>query len=78
MPPLDWSQCPAIESIPGKCGGRWLLKNTRMPVQIVFENLASLSMRGIAQECDVDREDLKAVLEFVVRSLDLPVRHGED
>lgn len=78
MANLDWSQCPAVESIPGKCGGRWLLRNTRMPVQFVFENLAKMTISEIAEDYLLAREDVEAVLEFVVRSLDLPVRHGED
>ena len=36
---LDWSQCPAVESIPGKVSGAWVFRNTRMPVSIVFGNL---------------------------------------
>lgn len=36
---LDWSQCPAVESVPGKVSGAWVFKNTRTPVAIVFENL---------------------------------------
>jgi len=39
MPVLDWSQCPAVESIPGKVGGAWVFRDSRMPVQLVFENL---------------------------------------
>ena len=39
MATLDWSQCPAVESIPGKVSGAWVFKNTRMPVSLVFENL---------------------------------------
>jgi uncharacterized protein (DUF433 family) len=36
---LDWSQCSAVESIPGKVSGAWVFKDTRMPVALVFENL---------------------------------------
>ena len=36
---LDWSQCPAVESIPGKVIGTWVLRGTRMPVSVIFENL---------------------------------------
>ena len=36
---LDWSQCPAVESVPGKMSGAWVFRGTRMPVAIVFENL---------------------------------------
>jgi len=39
MANLDWSQCPAVESIPGKVSGAWVLKGTRMPVSVIFENL---------------------------------------
>jgi len=39
MPTLDWSQCPGVESIPGKLSGAWVFRNSRMPVKLVFENL---------------------------------------
>lgn len=39
MAALDWSQCPAVESVPGKVGGAWVFRGTRMPVSAVFENL---------------------------------------
>ena len=38
MAQLDWSHCPAVESIPGKRSGAWVFKDTRMPVATVFEN----------------------------------------
>ena len=38
---LDWSQCAAVERVPGKVGGAWLFKGTRVPVQALFENLES-------------------------------------
>ena len=40
MANLDWSQCDAVESIPGKVSGAWVLKGTRMPVSAIFENIA--------------------------------------
>ena len=36
---LDWSQCPAVERVGGKVSGEWLLKDTRVPVRALFENL---------------------------------------
>lgn len=30
MTTLDWSQCLAVESIPGKVNGAWVFKDTRM------------------------------------------------
>lgn len=71
MAALDWSQCPAVESIPGKVSGAWLFKDTRMPVQTVFENLAAgASIDEIMEWFDVTREQIAGVLEFVSRTLD--------
>jgi uncharacterized protein (DUF433 family) len=73
MASLDWSQCPAVESIPGKVSGAWVFKDTRMPVHIVFENLESgASIEEIMEWFDVTREQIEAVLEFAARSLDVP------
>ncbi|MSV28836.1 MAG: DUF433 domain-containing protein [Bryobacterales bacterium] len=72
MPSLDWSQCPAVESIPGKVSGAWVLRGTRMPVSAIFENLeAGANIDDIMEWFDgLDREQVKAVIEFAVRSLD--------
>ena len=74
MATLDWSQCPAVESIPGKVSGAWVFTNTRMPVSTVFENLeAGASIDEIVEWFDVTPEQVKAVIEFVARSLEAPV-----
>jgi uncharacterized protein (DUF433 family) len=73
MATLDWSQCPAVESIPGKVSGAWVFKDTRMPVSTVFENLESgATIDEIMEWFDVTREQIIAVLEFAARSLDPP------
>jgi uncharacterized protein (DUF433 family) len=36
---LNLEQCSAVERIPGKVGGVWLFKGTRVPVEALFENL---------------------------------------
>jgi len=73
MATLDWSQCPAVESIPGKRSGAWVFKDTRMPVSTVFENLESgASIEEIMEWFDVTREQIVSVLEFAARSLDAP------
>ena len=66
---LDWSQCPAVESIPGKVSGAWVFKNTRLPVATVIENLEDMSIEDVMEEFDVTREQIAAVLDFVARSL---------
>jgi len=72
MPNLDWSQCPAVESIPGKVSGAWVLKGTRMPVSAIFENIAGgASIDDIMEWFDgLDREQVKAVIEFAAQSLE--------
>ena len=70
---LEWSQCPAVESIPGKVSGAWVFKGTRMPVATVFENLeAGANIEDIVEWFDVTREQVNAVLEFAARSLAAP------
>lgn len=73
MAMLDWSQCPAVESVPGKVGGAWLFKGTRTPVSVVFENLEDgLTIDEVIEQFPISREQIKAVLEFAARSLDAP------
>jgi uncharacterized protein (DUF433 family) len=61
-----------VESVPGEVSGAWVFKGTRMPVQTVFANLeAGASMNDLMEWFDgLEREQIEAVLEFVVRSLD--------
>ena len=68
---LDWSQCPAVESVPGRLSGAWVIRDTRMPVSAVFENIeAGASLEEIIEQFDITREQIIAVLEFAARSLD--------
>ena len=69
MAALDWSKCLAVESVPGKVGGAWLFKGTRLPVATVIENLEDLSVDEVMEQFDVSREQVTAVLEFVAESL---------
>ena len=72
MANLDWSQCDAVESVPGKVSGAWVLRGTRMPVSSIFENIvAGASIDDLMEWFDgLDREHVKAVIEFAARSLD--------
>jgi len=72
MATLDWSQCAAVESIPGKVGGAWVFRDTRLPVATVIENLEDLTVEEVMEQFDVTREQITAVLEFVAQSLRAP------
>jgi len=70
MASLDRSQCPAVESVPGKISGAWVFKGTRMPVQTVFENLeAGRLVEEITKVFDVTPDEVKAVIRFATESL---------
>jgi len=71
--PLDWSNCPAVESIAGKVGGAWLFKGTRTPVSLIFDNLeAGMTINEIMKQYPVTREQINSALGFVARSAESP------
>ncbi len=71
MASLDWSQCPVVESIPGKVSGAWVLKGTRTPVKVLFENLeAGLTIDEVIEQFPVTREQIDRLMAFVARSLE--------
>jgi uncharacterized protein (DUF433 family) len=73
MAALDWSECSAVESVPGKVSGAWVFSGTRTPVAVVFENLEDgMTIDEVMEQFAVTREQVKAVLEFAARSLDVP------
>jgi len=68
MAALDWSQCPAVESIPGKRSGAWVFRGTRTLVSTVFENLQDMNVDELVEEFGVTREQVQAVLQFAAHS----------
>ena len=68
MAALDWSQCSAVESIPGKRSGVWVFKGTRTPISTVFENIEDMSLDELVEEFGVTREQVHAVLQFAAHS----------
>ncbi len=71
MANLDWSQCPAVESIPGKVSGAWVLRGTRTPVKVLFENLeAGMSIEEVMEQFPVSREEIDSLMGFIARSLE--------
>ncbi len=73
MAALDWSQCPAVESVRGRLSGAWVFKNTRMPVSAVFENIeAGATVEEIMEWFRLSREQIVPVLQFAAQSLESP------
>jgi uncharacterized protein (DUF433 family) len=70
---LDWSNCAAVERMPGKVSGAWLFKGTRIPVAALFENLEDGATVDDFLEWfqGVEREQVEAVLKHAEQSLTL-------
>jgi uncharacterized protein (DUF433 family) len=67
---IDWSQCPGLESIPGKVSGAWLFRGTRVPVSAILRNLPQPMEDLLEDYPSVTREQVKAVLDFLANSAD--------
>jgi len=68
---LDWTQCEAVERVPGKVSGARVFKTTRVPVRALFENLEDGATVNdiLTWFSGVTREQVEAVLEHAERSL---------
>jgi len=60
-----------VESIPGKVSGAWVLRGTRTPVKVLFENLeAGMSIDEVIEQFPVSREQIDSLMAFIARSLE--------
>ena len=48
--PIDWSDCPDAERIPGKVSGAWLVKGTRIRVEDILANAAGMTPERVVAE----------------------------
>lgn len=71
---MDWALCSAVDRDPGRLGGAWCFKGTRMPVASLFEHLDKGSSVDEFLEWfpDLDPELVHQVLAFAVDSLRQP------
>jgi uncharacterized protein (DUF433 family) len=73
--PIDWSQCSAVESIPGKVSGAWVFRGTRVPVSAIFENLKTSTLDEVLENFHVTREQVQTVLDFAAKSSQIHAEH---
>lgn len=75
---IDWSTCPAVESVPSRMSGNWVFKDTRLPVYALFENLAAgASVHDFVEWFDgAEEESVSAVLQHVAQELRTKVPHA--
>ena len=64
--PIDWSQCPDVESVPGRVSGAWVIKDTRVQAQAVVDNaMDGFTADEIATEIfELPLERVQGVLRF--------------
>ncbi len=68
MANLDWSECPAVESIFGKVSGAWVFRGTRVPVSAIFENLKDSPIEESLENFHVTRDQIQTLLDFAAKS----------
>ena len=71
MDMLNWNECSAVERVPGRLGGAWVFKDSRVPVRALFENLEEGASVDDFLEWfpGVSREQVLAVLTHAENSL---------
>jgi hypothetical protein len=72
LPHADPSVCSLLVDALSRGFPPWVLLGTRMPVSVIFETLeAGANIDDILERFEgLDREQMKAVIEFAARSLD--------
>ena len=68
---IDWSQCPDAESVPDRCGGAWVVRGTRIPVQGILDKAEDCTPEQIAGPDifpDLTVEQVRRVLRFAYQA----------
>ena len=66
---INWAACPVLESVPGKLGGAWVFRGTRVPYTTVLDNIGDMSVNEIAASFPtVRRDQIISFLDFLARS----------
>ena len=77
MADLDWNQCDAVESIPGKVSGAWVFKDSRTPVSVILANLAGgATLDEVVEWFPVTKKEVEAVLLFLAKTADEPAERA--
>ena len=61
---IDWSRCPDVESVPGRCGGAWVAKDSRVMVEGILENAEDCTAEEVADMFDLDVDTVRRILVF--------------
>ena len=67
---IDWTHCSEVESVPGRCGGAWVAKDSRVIVQSCILDHADdgFSAAWIAENFELPVEQVRRILLFAYQS----------
>jgi len=62
---LDWSKCPAAQSVPGERGNVWVVRGTRAPLAKILKRAAEgYPFLEIQEVFGLTLQQLMAILQF--------------
>ena len=66
MSEIDWTNCPDVESVPGRCSGQPVVKGTRLTVDAILNNADDFTAEQIATEIfeGVTVDQVRRILAF--------------
>jgi uncharacterized protein (DUF433 family) len=65
LPAIDWTDCPIVESVPGKVSGVPILVGTRVQADSILENYEGGSpIEEISDNFDIPEETIRELLAF--------------
>jgi uncharacterized protein (DUF433 family) len=69
---IDWTNCPDVESVSGRCSGQPVVKGTRIMVQGILDNAADCTPEEIAGPDiypELSVEVVRRILAFAGRAV---------
>jgi uncharacterized protein (DUF433 family) len=75
---IDWAGCPDVESVPGRCSGAWVVKDSRILVEGILDNYdAGLSPEEIATEvyAGLGADRARRIIAYARSRVGHPVPH---
>jgi uncharacterized protein (DUF433 family) len=64
---IDWSRCPDAESVPDRCGGAWIAKDSRVMVEGILDNAEDCTVAEIADMFELPVDTVRRILAFARR-----------
>lgn len=75
---IDWSRCPDVESVPGRCSGAWVAKDSRILVEGILDNYdAGASPKEIGEEifAGLGADRARRIIAYARSQVRHPVPH---